>query len=282
MIIAVLGLGIIGSCWTRHLRADGFEVRAWNRTPGTSIPGAVVDACDAVRGADLVLIAVSDPPAVDAVIQRVLPVLTPGAVVGQHSTVGHADTMRYAAMVREAGGRFLDMPFTGSKPAAESRQVFFFVGDDDGVIDGVAPVYRRIAKGLHLVGGVGAATSLKLAMNLNLALMAQALSESMELAHRAGISRELFYNMMEQGVGRSGLSDLKRVKWLTGDYAPQFSAKNMGKDLKLAKELAREVGMTLPLMDAVLPVYAAAFAAGLGADDFTGLVRLLQPESEAK
>ena len=99
----------------------------------------------------------------------------------------------------------------------------------------------------------------------------------MELARRSGISRELFFDMLEQGVGRSGLSDLKREKLLREDFAPQFSAKNMGKDLKLAEELARESGVTLPLLQAMLPVYAAALSAGLGADDFTGLGRLLAP-----
>jgi 3-hydroxyisobutyrate dehydrogenase-like beta-hydroxyacid dehydrogenase len=278
MIIAVLGLGIIGSVYARHLKADGHEVRAWNRTPRSECPGAMASVPDAVRGADLVMIVVSDPAAVACVLDAALPVLKPGAVVAQHSTIGRGDTLRAAERVRRAGGRFLDMPFTGSQPAAEARQTFFFVGDDDDTLALVEPVYHRISKGLGRVGGVGQATALKLALNVNNALIAQALGESCVLAEAAGIPRELFFEMLDRGVGRSGLSDLKQPRHLARDYRPQFSAANMAKDLGLAADLAGDAGVTLPLTHALRDVYAENTRRGWDGDDFSGTIRTLEPQ----
>ena len=126
MNIAVLGLGIIGSIWAKHLLADGHAVRAWNRTPQPAHPGWCADLLTAVREADVVLMVVADGPAVHELLRKISASLKSGAVVCQHSTIGVDETLVAAELVTAAGARFLDMPFTGSKPAAEQRQNVFF------------------------------------------------------------------------------------------------------------------------------------------------------------
>ena len=271
--IAVLGLGIIGGAWARNLTEDGHDVRPWNRTP-KGLPGERASVAEAVTDADFVIIVVADPPAVRSVLEQALPSLKPGAVVLQSSTISPEWTRKFAAQVAEAGGRYIDGPFTGSKLAAEQRQTVYYLGGEADVIGAIRPVIERLSQVIMHIGPIGAASSLKLAMNLNLAAMAQALSESLTLARREGISDEIYFEALNRNVGRSGLSDLKQPKFTARDYAPQFSMKHMAKDLRLALETSGE--HPLPQTQNLHALYERGLAAGYGDDDFIGLVRLLE------
>lgn len=274
--VAVLGLGIIGSIWARHLHADGHAVRAWNRSAKPEQPGWTADVQAAVRGAQVVLVVVADGAAVRGLLEQVAPALAPGAIVCQHSTIGVDDTAAAAAIVAGAGARFLDMPFTGSKPAAEQRQNVFFVGGDPAVHALVKPLFDRLAKAQLAVGGIGQGTAIKLAFNLLLANLNQALCESQELAARAGIDAQTYFAALDLNAGKSPYSDLKKPKWLAGDWSPQFSVKHMAKDVRLAQRLAAAQGLPLPLTAAAERTFAAAELRGLSDSDFCAILDVIR------
>ena len=276
MRITVIGLGIIGGVWAAHLAEDGHEVRTWNRTFKPGAPGFTADLVAAVTGAELVAIVVADPPAVADVLERIAPVLVPGVVVAQHSTVGVEDTRAYAALVADRGADFLDMPFTGSKPAAEQRQNIFFVGGAPQTLAKVAGVYARLAKAVLPIGGIGQAMAIKLAFNLLIANLNQAQCEALTLATRAGIPAETFFSAFDLNVGRSPLVDLKKAKYLAGDYSPQFSVKHMHKDLRLALAFAGSLGLRLDQTATVERAYATAEAEGRGDQDFAALLEVVK------
>lgn len=175
--------------------------------------------------------------------------------------------------MRAIGAEFLEAPFTGSRLAAQERKTVFFIGDDSDVLSRARPVLEHIGTKIIPIGPVGSASALKLAFNLNNAGIAQALCESLALARTAGIADDIFFNALNQGIGRSGLSDLKEPKLRAGDFAPQFSVKHMAKDLRLALEMAGD--LPLPETRAVLAVYEAGIQRGWQDDDFIGLMRLL-------
>jgi 3-hydroxyisobutyrate dehydrogenase-like beta-hydroxyacid dehydrogenase len=276
MQITLLGLGIIGGVWARHWAAGGHQVRTWNRTAKPDAPGWTADLLDAVRGAELIAIVVADPPAVAALIDRIAPALRPGMIVAQHSTVGVADTTTYAALVQARGAAYLDMPFTGSKPAAEQRQNVFFIGDDHQVAPRVDAVYRELAKALLPIGRIGQASAIKLAFNLLIANLNQAMAESLELARRSGIDPAAWFAALEHNVAKSGLADLKKPKYLSGDFSPQFSVKHMHKDLCLALAHAASLGLKLDETAAVERAYATAEQRGLGDLDFAALLQVVR------
>ncbi len=118
--ITILGLGIIGGAWARNLHEDGLTVRAWNRTP-KSVDYFEENLENAVQDAELIIIVVADPPAVEAILKDVAPRLKPGQIVAQSSTISAEWTLKFARQVEAAGATFLEAPFTGSKPAAEAR-----------------------------------------------------------------------------------------------------------------------------------------------------------------
>ncbi len=272
MKVAILGLGIIGEAWAKNLEDDKVPLLLWNRTPKERA-NFVADPVEAVRRATHIFLVVSDANAVAATLDRIVPVLRPGQVVIQSSTITPAAVKAAAEAVALSGAHFLDAPFTGSKPAAEQRQTVFYVGGDAAALEVARPVMERLSRLILPVGGVGAASALKLAMNLNLAQMAQALTESLCLARSAGITDEIFFAALKANVGWSGLAELKEPKIRADDYTPQFSVKNMHKDLRQAKEFAGR--RAFPQLETLYALYEAAMSRNFGEDDFISLIRLL-------
>lgn len=270
--IAIIGLGIIGNAWAKNLHADGLAVRGWNRTP-KDLPFYEADLPTAVKDAEAIIIVVADPPAVESILNVVVPHLKPGQLVIQSSTISAHWTKLFAQRVEATRALFLEAPFTGSKPAAEARKTVYYLGGSTEVVEKARPVLSRLGSHLLYIGDLGTASSLKLAMNLNLAIISESLSESLTLARAEGISDEKFFEALHLNAGRSGFSDLKEPKFRDRDYAPQFSLKHMNKDLRLALETAGS--LELPITKNLKSFYDKGMEAGFAEDDLTGLIRLL-------
>jgi len=273
MKIGVLGLGIIGGVWARHYHAAGVLAGAWNRTPQPDFPMWQPTPEAVAAAADVVQIVVADPPAVEGVLARILPKLGPGKVVVQSSTIDAASSARFAARVAARGARYLAAPFTGSKPAAEQRQKFFYLGGDRALIAELEPLLALVSAHRFVIGTNEQACTLKLAMNLNLAAQMQALSEALVLCRRAGVTDEVFFEALGKNAGYSGLTKLKEPKLKAGDFAPQFSVKHMSKDMRLAVGTA--AGGNFPVLATVRAALQAAEDRGMGDEDFSALIKLL-------
>jgi 3-hydroxyisobutyrate dehydrogenase-like beta-hydroxyacid dehydrogenase len=122
------------------------------------------------------------------------------------------------------------------------------------------------------IGTPAQATTIKLAMNLQIAGISQALCEAITLSREAGIGDDCFFQVMRANVAWSGLAELKEPKLREADYSPQFSIKNLHKDLRLARKTA---GRPLPTLERMTECLAAAEAAGHGGEDFIALIRAL-------
>ena len=272
--IGVLGLGIIGGVWARHYHAAGVLAGAWNRTALPDFPKWTATPLAVAQASDIVQIVVADPPAVRTLLAQILPALGPGKVVVQSSTIDPKSSDEFYTAVTATGARYLEAPFTGSKPAAEQKQVVYYVGGDAATVadmDGMLGLVSLVR--LH-IGDHRQATVLKLAMNLNIAAQMEALSEAITLARRAGISDDVFFGALARNASQSGLTKLKEPKLRAGDFSPQFSVKHMLKDMRLASGIDGTAGF--PVLDAMRERLAAADAAGLADQDFSVLVKLLE------
>jgi len=275
MNIAVFGMGIIGSVWSSNLQADGHRVLRWNRTP-KPVADYVSSAHDAAERSELLIIVVADPAAVQSVLDQILPVLKASHVVVQSSTVSPEASTSFAAQVERTGAAFLEAPFTGSKPAAEQRKTVFFIGGAPEVMERARPVLQPLCAAMEYIGTIGSASALKLAMNVNVALVVEALCESLSLARAAGISDERYFSILKLNTSHTKLADLKKEKLEKNDFTPQFSIKHMAKDLKLA--LGTAESLNLPQTSALLGLYERGISRGWAEDDFVSLVRLLTKE----
>jgi 3-hydroxyisobutyrate dehydrogenase-like beta-hydroxyacid dehydrogenase len=271
--ITLAGLGIVGSAWAKNLHADGLELRTWNRTPQRAFPGFEPDLGRAVQEAEMIIVVVADPAAVDGVLAGMEPHLKPGQIVSQSSTISAEWTKKFAARVEARGALFLEAPFTGGQAAAEGRKTVFYTGGAESTLEQARPVLSRLSSQILHVGEIGSASSLKLAMNLNLAVMAEGLSESLTLARAAGIPDEKFFAALEVNSGRSAMSDFKRPRLEAGDFSAQFSLKHMDKDMRLALETAGEA--ELPLTRRLKSLYEKGIEAGMADEDFIGVIRLI-------
>jgi len=271
--IGVIGLGIIGGVWARHYDAAGVLAGAWNRTAQPTFPRWRESPEEVARAADVVQIVVADPPAVRAVLERIRPELGPGKVVIQSSTIDPQSSEDFLSIVTATGARYLEAPFTGSKPAAEQRQNVYYLGGDKELASEVEPLLALVSQERFYVGDHRQAATLKLAMNLNIAVQMEAIAEALTLVRRAGISDDRFFTAIAKNVGYSGLVKLKEPKLRAGDFAPQFSIKHMLKDLRLASRI--NGCDDFPALDAVRDRLAATERAGWGDEDFAAVIKLL-------
>jgi len=270
--VGVLGLGIIGESWAHRYQAAGRLAGTWNRTPRPDAPRWKATAVAVAAASDLTHIVVADPAAVSTVLDAILPALGPGKAVVQSSTIDPDSAATFEARVRATGAAYVESPFTGSKPAAESGTVVFFMGGDGAALDAVEPLLALVSQTRFRLPTVRQAAALKLAMNLNIAAQMQALSESLTFARRAGIDDEFYFQVLAKNVSHSGLARLKEGKLKANDFAAQFSVKHMHKDMRLA---AAVCGDSLPLLETMRQCLARAEALGMGDDDFSSLIRLL-------
>jgi 3-hydroxyisobutyrate dehydrogenase-like beta-hydroxyacid dehydrogenase len=274
MKVSVFGLGIIGTIWARHYEADGLLAATWNRTAKPTTPRWQPSALAAAQAGEVWQIVVADPPAVAAVLEAIAPALGPAKVVVQSSTIDPESSERFRVFVTERGGRYVEAPFTGSKPAAEARKTVFYLGSEAETIAAIEPVLAHLSEFRFAVGTHRQAAALKLAMNMQIACLMQALAEAVTYARRIGIGDDTFFRVLERNVGQSGLVKLKESKVRTGDFSPQFSVKHLEKDLRLALEAAGD-GVSYPATARVLEQLRAASARGWADEDFSALLKLL-------
>ena len=271
--IGVLGLGIIGGIWARHYHAAGILAGAWNRTAQPDFPQWQSSAADVAARSDIIQIVVADPIAVASVVTAITPALNASKTVVQSSTIDPESSDKFRTAVLATGARYLECPFTGSKPAAVAKQTVYYQGGDDALIAELEPVLSLVSAHRIHIGDHRQACAIKLAMNLNVSAQMQGFSEAIAICRRAGIDNQTFQNAVERNTTYSGLLQIKWPQVRDEDYSPFFSIKHMHKDMRLAEGMP---GVSdLQLLALVRERLAAAETAGLGDEDFAALFKLI-------
>lgn len=268
--VGVIGLGIIGSRVAAALRASGYQVYVWSRTPRVEpnflgSPAQVAELCDIIQ------IFVSDGQALFETLDKLRDSLEARHIVVCNSTVGPEVTVEAARRVRERGAQFLDAPFTGSREAAENRALVYFIGGEDEALARAMPVLKASSKAVVKIGDVGQAAIVKVATNMLVAVTTQTLAEACALVKRSGASPSVLGAALEHHAVRSPLADMKLPKMLSGDFEPHFSLRHMFKDVQLAIHIANAVDLDIPATTATAGVMYGALNRGLADADFSSI-----------
>ncbi len=272
MKIGVLGLGIIGGAYAQNYAKAGVLAGTWNRTPKPDAP-AWKDTPEAVAdAADVIQIVVAGPPSVEAVLTRILPRLGPKKIVLQSSTIDPASLTKFSRLVTATGARYPEAPFTGGKAAAETKKTVFFLGGDRGLMEEVGSLLALSSEHRIVIGTIEQACTVKLAMNLMLAVQVEAMSEALTLARKAGVSDDVFYDVFSKNGSYSPVAKMKESKLRAGDFSPQFSVKHMLKDMRLATLLPG--GDACVALRAVREQLAKADQAGWSDEDYSVIFKL--------
>ena len=253
--VGLIGLGLMGRPMATNLLKAGHEVTVWNRTASRAdelvSQGAKRAATPRALAAasDVTLTIVSDPPALESVLwggRGVFAGMRRGSVLVESSTVTPDLEKRAAVAAASKGAEFLEAPVTGGTWGAEKGELVFMVGGETETLKRVEPVMSAMGKRFFHLGPVGAGQTVKLAMNLLLALQVEAFAEALALVSRAGIAGEKLVEVMQSSMGRSGVLDMKAPMMLKGEYKPSFPLRLMHKDMSLALDLANQLGVQLP------------------------------------
>jgi 3-hydroxyisobutyrate dehydrogenase-like beta-hydroxyacid dehydrogenase len=278
--VGLIGLGIIGSRVAAGLRAAGYQVFVWNRSP-RPVPNFLGSSLEVAELCEVIQLFVADGPAVFQTIEAFGDALTPKHVVINCATIGPEATKQAARMVEQRGATFLDSPFTGSKGAAEKSQLVYYVGGEPAVFERVKPVLEATSKAIVHCGKIGDAAVLKVVTNMITAVTTQTLAESLAIARKCGIAPEAFGAALHQNACKSGTIELKLPKMLTGDFSPHFSLKHMFKDVQLGIEMANSLDLEIPATAATAGVLYGGMSKGWADLDFASLYRQFTQGEEA-
>jgi 3-hydroxyisobutyrate dehydrogenase-like beta-hydroxyacid dehydrogenase len=270
--VGVIGLGIIGGVWAEHYQAAGILAGTWNRTPKAA-PKFLDDPASVARASNVVHLVVADPPAVRGVLDRMLPELTERHLVIQSTTIDPASSAEFAALVRARGAAYVEVPFMGSRPAAEQRKIVFLLGGQGAQLDRAEAALAHLSELRFRVGTEWQASSLKLAYNLQVAVVMQGIAESLHASRKAEIPDETFFGILQKTALWSNFQGMKQGKLSNGEFDAQFSIKHMLKDVRLATALAGHGATPAALL--LCEQLTRAAEEGLGDQDIAALIKAL-------
>lgn len=288
--VGLIGLGLMGLPMGQNLLRAGFSLVVWNRTSAKAEPlvraGAKLTANprETAAQADVLITIVSDPAALESVLwgaDGALAGLRPGSTLVDSSTVSPDLARRIASACAARGADFLDAPVTGGTWGAEKGELVFMVGGKAEVLERVKPVLEAMGKRFFLLGPNGAGQTVKLGMNLLLALEVDALAEALALVTAAGVPAERLIEVMQSSMARSGVLDVKAPLILRNEFPASFPLRLMHKDLRLALELAREHGTPLPAASAAYATYTAVKDDSTDDPDFAAVARFWKKAEDA-
>jgi len=289
--LGYIGLGAMGGRMAERLISKGHSVTGYNRTKSKAqwlvdrgmrwgdSPRAVAEAVD------VVFVMVTDSAALEAVAYAadgLLAGLGRGKVVIDMSTVSPAASRALAAKVRERGADMVDVPVSGSILTLEQGKLTMMVGGKAETFEQVKPLLLDIGMKATHVGDNGLAVSMKIAVNLSLAVQMLAFSESVLLAEKSGIARKTAVEVLTNSVVGSPLLQYRGPFVVNMPDEAWFDMNMMQKDMKLALEMGHRLEMPLPTAAVTNEMLTAARAAGLSKKDFAAVFQVLASMSGVK
>jgi 3-hydroxyisobutyrate dehydrogenase-like beta-hydroxyacid dehydrogenase len=284
--IGFIGLGLMGRPMSLNLVKAGYSVTVWNRSAARADEVVAAGAKlakspqEAAAASDFLISIVSDPPALEEILwgaHGAMPALKRGGIYMDSSTISPTLARKIAGACAERGARFLDAPVTGGDWGAKKGELVFMIGGDADTLKAAEPVIGVMGKKWFHLGPNGAGQTIKLAMNMILALQVDALAEALALVTRAGLQGEKLVEVLQSSMGRSGLLDVKAPNLLKGEYAPSFPLRLMHKDLGLALDLANQLGVALPATAAARETYSAVKGAAKEDLDYSAVMKFWKP-----
>jgi 3-hydroxyisobutyrate dehydrogenase len=282
--LGYVGLGVMGSAVVRRLLDAGHDVVVWNRTREKAEPLLAAGASwaasprDVAERSEIVFTMVTSTDAVRAVTEGpdgILAGLAAGKVYVDMSTSSPANTRELAARVAAVGAQMLDAPVSGTSITVEQGKASLMVGGEPDAVEQARPVLEAIGPRVIHVGPSGSAVTMKIAVNLSLAVQMLAFSEGVLLAEKTGIPREKAVEVMLASVIASPMVVYRGPLVLGHPEEVWFDCGMMQKDLNLALELGKTLEVPLPTTALTNEFLTAANGMGIGERDFAVLFDVL-------
>jgi len=283
--LGFIGLGIMGKPMCGHLLAAGYKVCIYDLSPEPvaelSSQGASACACSSeiAKESDIIFIMVPDTPDVEAVLfgqDGLAEELKPGSIVVDMSSISPIETKEFALKLDAIGIKMLDAPVSGGQVGAEQATLSIMVGGQPEVFEQIKPYFELMGKNIVHVGSNGDGQTCKVANQIVVALTIEAVSEALLFASKAGADPRKVRKALLGGFAQSRILDLHGERMIERSFAPGFRIKLHQKDLNLALQAARKLGLSLPNTALTQELFNAVASQGWSDLDHSAMVLALE------
>ncbi len=282
MKIGFIGLGIMGTPMAQHLlnAQHDLYVRTRSQVPAV-LSAATVCAtnADVARAADIIFLMLPDTPDVQSVLfgpEGVSEGLTAGKIVVDMSSISPMDTKQFAQQINALGCEYLDAPVSGGEVGAKAASLTIMVGGAQATFDKVKPLLELMGKNITLVGGNGDGQTTKVANQIIVALNIAAVGEALLFASKAGADPAKVRSALMGGFAASRILEVHGERMIKRTFDPGFRIALHQKDLGLALNGAKTMGVSLPQTASAAQLMQACAANGWGQMDHSALVKALE------
>ena len=282
--IGFIGLGTMGRPMAGHLQAAGHRLFLHDVgpvAPELVAAGGVLckSGKQVAEEADVVIIMVPDTPHVDAVLfgaGGVAEGLSKGKTVIDMSSISPLATKEFAKKINALGADYLDAPVSGGEVGAKAASLTIMVGGPERAFNAMKPLFEKMGKNITLVGGNGDGQTTKVANQIIVALTIEAVGEALLFASKAGADPALVRQALMGGFASSRILEVHGERMVKRNFDPGFRIELHQKDLNLALDGARALGLSLPNTAAAQQLFNSCSARGGKAWDHSAMVRALE------
>jgi 2-hydroxy-3-oxopropionate reductase len=284
MKIGFIGLGIMGRPMALHLKSAGHELIVPERRSLTdelrAAARVVANPTEVAKAAEVVILMVPDTPDVETVLfgqNGVAAGLAAGKLVIDMSSISPTATKEFAKKVNALGCDYLDAPVSGGEVGAKGASLTIMVGGPLAAFERAKPLFEKMGKNITLVGEQnGAGQTCKVANQIIVALTIEAVAEGLVFAAKAGADPAKVRQALMGGLATSRILELHGERMIKRTFAPGFRIELHQKDLNLALQAGKELGVALPNTASAQQLFSAVAASGGAGLDHSGMVRALE------
>lgn len=280
-----IGLGIMGKPMASHLVAAGHTVHVCDLVEESvkhlCLLGAKACSCckEIAQKSDIIFIMVPDTPDVEAALfgaEGVAEGLKPGSIVVDMSSISPIATKEFAKRLAAMGVKMLDAPVSGGQVGAENATLSIMVGGPLEVFNQVKPYFEKMGKNIVHIGDHGDGQTCKVANQIVVALTIEAVAEALVFASKAGADPAKVRAALLGGFAQSRILELHGERMIKHNFNPGFRIRLHQKDLNLALEAARSLGLSLPNTSLAQELFNAVAAQGGSDLDHSAMVLALE------
>ncbi len=287
MKIGMIGTGLMGLPMAQRLM-DAFPLVAYNRSPEKLEPlkqaGAKIapTATALIHDCDCIILMLTNAAAVQEMLRSdVNRAHLLGKTVIQMSTIAPSESRAICEEVIAAGGEYLEAPVLGSIPEAKAGTLIVMVGGAIAQFETYQPILKHFGSNVRLVGSVGTASALKLALNQLIGSLTAAFATSLSFIQHEGVDVESFMEILRGSALYAPTFDKKLQRMLDQNYAnPNFPTKHLAKDMKLFQAEAAPLGLDVHMPAAVNQILLEAINRGFAEDDYCALFAVMNQLSK--
>ena len=282
--LGFIGLGIMGAPMALHLVNAGHQVFINTRSKvQADLANSKAIQCkspkEVAENADIIFTMVPDTPDVEKVLfgeNGVASGLSKGRIVVDMSSISPIATKEFAKKINALGCDYLDAPVSGGEVGAKNATLSIMVGGNEGVFNKVKPVFELMGKNINLVGGNGDGQTAKVANQIIVALNIEAVAEALLFASKAGADPAKVRQALMGGFAGSKILEVHGERLVKRTFDPGFRIELHQKDLNLALNSARALGVSLPNTATAQELFNSCSAHGGKSWDHSAMVRALE------